>query len=706
MQNKFLNKYSLILLLLTSTFLFIKCGKEEAENTTVEVLSFGPSPALRGGDLRFIGNNLDKVTSVILPENVEVTNFKSKSSEELVIVVPQETVEGEVSVKSAEGTIKMKSRLTISEPIAIVSISPLTVRPGDKITITGTYLNLIREIIFPNRKSVIQFVSKTQDKIEVLVPLDAQTGKIVLSNADVDPILIESETDLTIVQPIITSMSPNPVKPGQNVTIEGTNLDLVTEVIFGGNKPAQSIISKEGTKIVAQVPADAQDGKITIRVASLLEIASTDDLAMVVPIVTKLSPLPAKNGKTITIEGTNLDLVTSIVFPGDKAGTVSSQNASSITVLVPRDALEGSARLNLRSTKSVETASIVLVKPTIANFTPETTRANQEITVSGTHLDLITKIIFAGEKEVVITNTNETQFSVNVPSGTLSGAFTLVTSNGTIIQSGKNLSLLASNVPTVTGFPARAKPGQMIVLTGTKMNLLTDVIFPNNVKASTFGVKTDERIEVIVPLNVKIGRGKIRFVTIDNEFSETDEILFAGVDPVKDASLVFFDFDGKGAWWGRMQGNTRNDNESVDGTKYGYINENLNGWTDVFWRNSANDFPGARIGTNINAYVIKLDINVKETLTGGNLKMRLQGTEGDFWYGLGPDAPNAGNKAFTKTDGWETITLNISDFKDNFGWGTNSPTNLALITDAFGMAWDNGASKVNVLIDNVRFELK
>lgn len=706
MKNTLLNNYTLFLLLISTSLLFIKCGKEEAENTEVEVLSFGPSPALRGGDLRFIGNNLDKVTSVILPENVEVTNFKSKSSGEFVIVIPKETVEGKVSVKSPAGIIMMKSRLTISEPIAIEAISPLTVRPGDKITITGTYLNLVKEIIFPNKKSVIRFESKTQEKIEVIVPLDAQTGKIVLSNADVNPILVEAETDLNVVLPTITSISPNPVKPGQNITIEGTNLDLVTDVKFGGNKTAQSIISKEPTKFVAQVPADAQDGKISLRVASLIEVPSTDILKLVVPELESVSPLPAKNGKNLTIKGKNLDLVTSVVFAGAKRGNISNQSAESITVEVPIDALEGSATLNLRSTKTVSTSSISLVKPSISNFTPESIKSNQSITISGTHLDLVTKVLFGGDKEVQITNSNESQFSIIVPSGTLSGPFTLVTSNGTKVQSGKTLTLLASNVPTVTGFPARAKPGQMIVLTGTKMNLLTDVIFPDNIKASTFGLKSDDRIEVIVPLNVKIGRGKIRFVTFDNEFSETDEILFAGVDPVKDPSLVFFDFDGKGAWWGLMKTNVRNDNESVDGTKYGFINENLNGWTDLFWRNSANNFPGAKIGTKVNEYVIKMDINVKETITGGNLKMRLKGTEGDFWYGLGPNAPNAGNKSFTKTDGWETITIKITDFKDNFGRGNNSPTNLALITDAFGMAWDNGTSKVNILIDNVRFELK
>ena len=397
MQSKLYNKYSLFLLLLTVSVLFIKCGKDEAENVAVEVLSFGPSPALRGGDLKFIGNNLDKVTAVILPQNVEVTNFKSKSKEELVVVIPQAVVDGEVAVKTPEGTIKMKSKLTISEPIAITGFSPTSVRPGAKLTITGTYLNLIREVIFPNKKYVIKFESKTQDKIEVIVPTDAQSGKIVISNADVEPILVESETDLTVVLPVISKMTPNPVKAGQNVTIEGTNLDLVTAVVFGGNKTAQTIVSKEATKIVALVPADAQDGKAVLRVASLLEVSSTDNLQMVVPKIESTTPNPAKNGKSVTIKGSDLDLVTTVVFGGDKRGNITKQTATEVEVTVPNDAVEGPATLNLRSAKTVQTGALALVKPTITNFTPVSTQANKLVTISGTHLDLVDKIIFSGD---------------------------------------------------------------------------------------------------------------------------------------------------------------------------------------------------------------------------------------------------------------------------------------------------------------------
>jgi hypothetical protein len=124
----------------------------------------------------------------------------------------------------------------------------------------------------------------------------------------------------------------------------------------------------------------------------------------------------------------------------------------------------------------------------------------------------------------------------------------------------------------------------------------------------------------------------------------------------------------------------------------------------MFWRNGKNNFAGATVGKNITGYVIKFDINVIETITGGNLKFRLQGTEGDFWWTYGPAATPSGIGGEIKpTNGWITITVPIANFKDNYGWGSNSPTDLSLVDNAFGCAWDNGASKVNICIDNVRF---
>lgn len=704
MNTKFF-QYILFAFVVGAGIFIASCSKDEdTVSTDPVVLSYGPSPALRGGELRFIGKNMDKVTMITLPNNIEVKNFTSKTSEMVTIIVPQETVEGEVTVTTTIGTQKMKTRLTISEPITFVSLTPLTARPGEKITITGDYLNLIEQVIFPNKKAQAEFISQSREQIELLVPLDAQTGKVVISNGMQDPILIESDSTLSVVTAKATKLSPIPVKAGATLTIEGTDLDLVKAVIFGGNQKVGTFISQSVTKIEVQVPADAQDGSISLEMASLVTTQSTDVLEMVVPTISSVSPNPAKNGKSISIKGINLDLVTNVVFATDKAGTIASQSATEITVDVPLDAVNGVVNLRTKSNKTVSSSELTFVKPTIMGINPASTQSNKPIAISGTHLDLVVQVKLGGGKFVAVANTNETELTITVPSGTTTDKITLVTTNGSEVVSANDLTIIASNVPEVTGYPTKAKPGELITLTGTKMNLVTDLIFPGNVVATGFGVKTIDKIEVVVPLNVQKGYGKIKFMTIDNEVSETELINFVGVDNVQDQDLVFFDFNGTGnkdAWWGNVK--IVNDNNNVDGSSYGLVEGNYNGWTDLFWRNGSNNFPGATIGSNVNDYVVKFDINLINPIDGGNLKFRLNGDEGDYWWTWGPAGPGA---SVATTAGWETITVPISAFKDNNGWGANSPTSMAAITKEFGMAFADGVANVKFYIDNVRFERK
>lgn len=679
--------------------LMTSCQKEK--DTTIVLSSYGPSPVLRGGSLKFIGSNLDLVTAVVLPANIEVTTFETKSPELLVITVPEATVDGKVTLKTPQGNIETKTLLKISEPIAVTAIAPLQARPGEVITITGTYLNLVKAVIFAKNKPVTVFTPQSKTELQVKIPADAQTGIIVLSNGESDPILVESEMTVTVTLPAITQLSPNPVKAGTLLTLQGTNLDLVRDVLFGGGKKVTSFVSKTGGKLELTVPADARDGKIKLVVASEVEVESAADLVMAVPVIAGLAPNPVKNGAALTVTGTNLDLITSVSFGGGKTGAIlGGGTATEIKVNVPKDATSGTVSFGTAAGKSVTSGSLAMVVPTIASISPLALKTNAGLTIAGTNLDLVVKVLFTGGNQVTVANPGESEIMVTVPSGTLSGPVTIITTNGTEVASGESLTILASNVPVITSMPLTMKPGQMITLIGEKLNLLTDVIFPGEVKATMFGEKTATKLEVVVPMAVTKGKGKIKFVTSDNEFSESPEVMISGVDPVKDPTLVFFNFDNLNSWWGDA-GAAENDAAlSLDGTNYWRVNKQCSGWTGLFWRNGKNDFPADRIGTDVAQYVVKFDINILEPMTGGQLRLRFNGSEGDFWYLWAPWAESGSYK----TDGWITVTVPITDFRDQWGSGSNQPTDLSKVDADFGIAFDGGASMVNICIDNMRFE--
>jgi hypothetical protein len=688
-------------LLLAVLFVLNNCKKDDdIASGLVQLNSFGPSPALRGGELHFIGVNLDKVTAIVLPNNVEVTAFKTKTSESIVIDVPKAAVAGKVTLKTPGGDITSKSLLTISEPIAITSFSPAKLRPGATLTIEGTYLNLIKEVIFSNKKSVTAFKSQTETKLEIVVPADAQTGAFVISNGLADPILIESATPLDITTSVVSGIAPSPVKAGASMTITGTDLDLTKEITFPGGTKVTTFESIEAGKIVVKVPANSQDGVIKLGMASLVEVSSTPTVTMLSPTVSSIAPNPAKTGGLITVKGKDLDLVTSVTFGGNKPGTIQSErSASEMQVRVPADATASTVSFGTAANKSVTSSeALSLVKPSISSITPTDIQVSKELIINGNDLDIVAKVKFSGGKEVDVKNATASQIKVIVPVATTSGAITLVANNGDEVASTQELNILASTSSVITKMPTNAKPGQKIRIEGENLDEISEVIFPGEIAATMFGAKSNSIIEVVIPIKVKNGIGKIKFITTKGETIESPEINIQGIDPVADLSLVFFNFDGLDRWWGDAGVNEKDPNLSVDGSNYFRVNQSCNGWTGFFWRNGANNFPGSVIGTQINNYVLKFDVNVLTPITGGEFAWRLKGSEGDFWYRWKPWEASGSYK----TDGWITVTVPITAFSD----GSKGIVNLASITEDFGVAFNSGASAVNVCIDNVRFEKK
>lgn len=694
-------RIKLLLSLFCVVLVFNYCKKDDGPSDEIELNSFGPSPVLRGGDLRFIGQNLDKVTAIILSNNVEVTSFKSKTASEIVLVVPDATVNGYVTLKTPQGDITTKTQLTISEPIALTSFSPAKARPGATITLEGTYLNLIEEVIFANKKTVPSsaFVSQTQTKIEVKVPDDAQTGLIVISNGLSDPILVESATALEVTLPTVSQISPTPVKAGTTLTIEGADLDLTREITFSGGSKVSSFASQATDKIELTVPADAKDGSLRLAVASLVEVTTTQTVEMKVPTISGIAPNPVKNGADITVNGTDLDLVTGASFGGGKSGSVQPGSATQITISVPDDASSGPVTLHTAAGKSVASASsLIMVKPAISGMSPLDIQFTKELTISGNDLDLVVKVKFSGGTEAAPTSAALNELKVNVPVGTSSGPITLVAKNGDEVNSAQMLNILPSTSATITSMPSQAKPGEMINIEGENLDEVTEIVFPVNVSATMYGQKTATLIQVVIPMNVKKGLGTLTLITVNNEQIVSPEINIQGVDPVADPSLVFFNFDDLGLWWGDTGGPENDPALSLDGSNYFRANKDCNGWTGFFWRNGGNNFPGGVIGTNVANYNLKFDVNILEPITGGEFAWRLKGSSGDFWYSWKPWAATGSYK----TDGWITVTIPLTGFTD----GGNPIADLSTISEDFGVAFNAGASLVNVCIDNVRFELK
>ena len=688
--------YSTLLLLMMVSLWFTSCDDEKVDTGEVRLEAFGPSPALRGGELKFIGANLDKVTAVVLPGNIEITTFISKTSDELVIAIPQESAPGSIILKTPQGDIESKTQLTFTEPISIESVAPATVKAGDVFTINGDYLNLIAQVIFSDGIAIdsADFISQSRYKIEVTVPITAQTGKVAISNGAAMPVLVYTATDVQVTLPAVTSVTPNPVKPGKEMQITGTNFQLVKSLVFAEEITVDNFtVNAAKTQITATVPVNAKEGSIQLVAFSGVKVDAATPLSLVGPVVTSISPKPVKNGETITITGTNLDLVVGATFGGGMTGVILSQSATQLEVTVPLTATEGKVALTTNSGKTAETEAITLVKPSISSIAPLALMAGNDITITGTNLDLVRKVTFVGGLSADVSPASATSFTVTVPPAAVgTAAIVISTTNGTEVTSSAQLTIEAANKPVITGVTASVKPGGLITITGSKLNLVEAIYFQPNVKAVLYGVRTATSIEVYVPETAKNGAVTLKLVAYNGDEVVSPQFTIAGTDPITDPSLVIWNFDSGLAADGGSWDGVGGLGDSSDALSGAYYEIKASNWNTKYWWFAENwmDHPSVpKTG-----YVVKMDIRLRNDIPALNDEVRLM---------LGGKVVNIlpylkVGDAWTTGGDWKTITIPLSAWTD-----LADPTPVK--GGEWGIAtWINTSNFTGFCIDNIRYE--
>lgn len=415
---------------------FAACSNDDDNNGgSILLESYGPSPAMRGGKLTFIGKNMDNVAKVILPDNIEITDIEVVSAEQIKVTIPQNATVGYVTLVSSTGaTVTSKTLLTYTEPVSISSMAPSPVKAGQTLTIEGDYLNLVQKVVFSKNAEVLceNFTTWERGKIELIVPYEAQTGTIILADTAAIPIEIESEIELQIVLPSVDNVQDlTGKKPGDLIALAGKDLDLVEYVILPDGAAGDTIdFDVQGTNLSFNLTEGTTDGVVVMVPASGVHVTIAN-IGMAVP--TELVATPAtgiRTGTEITITGVNMDLVTSVVFPGvSDEVSLSSQSATEIKVTVPEGATSGNITLNTASGNSV-TIAVTTLKPAVTSYSPSSVPAGENVTLNGTNLDLVAKVTFGGNKTVEVTPASATALSVAVPVDAESGTITLTMKNG------------------------------------------------------------------------------------------------------------------------------------------------------------------------------------------------------------------------------------------------------------------------------------
>lgn len=506
---------------------FTSCLKGDDVDTNqyvggISLNVFGPSPVARGGELRFLGSGMNQVTAVVIPGCADITDINVISDREIRITVPQEAQPGLVTLRTPNGDITTKTELTFTEPISIENFTPATVLPGDELTIEGEYLNLIHEVIFADDVTVTEedFITHERNMIKLLVPEEAQTGQIILSDGEELPNLIYSEEDLVVILPSVEAVvNKENAKPGDVIEINGENLDLVRQMLMPDGTEVEFTVTSP-TAIEFILPENASDGDVVVVPASGVKV-TVAHLTMAVP--TNLVATPAsglRGGDEIVLTGLNLDLVTSLSFPGVAENVQpASLSEKELTVVMPEAAQSGSLILNTKSGKQV---SIVIetLKPLVGSYNPSSIPAGESLLINGQNLDLVASVTFGGGQTVAVSSSSASQLSVSVPMEAEAGNIVLNMYNGETVEA-PSLTVTKPQCCYVMNLPEKVDAGALLELEVANGDKLTQV----NVNGSQVQfILRDSKLMISLPAET-VGEATLELVSSNGSISYQIEIV-------------------------------------------------------------------------------------------------------------------------------------------------------------------------------------
>ena len=527
---------------------------------------YGPQPVMRGGQLRFLGSNLDQISKIQIPGCDDITNIevvKAGIPSEIKITVPKDgPLVGYLTlVTKTDEEIKTKTQLTYEEPIVFTSFSPASIMPGETLTIEGDYLNLVHMIEFADGVQIPEkdFVSHTRYKIEVVVPEEAQTGKINLFDLDLTTVedpsvalynIIESENALNVGTPTITKWSSPrgeaeltgnvTAKMGETITVTGEHFGLVKSVMFTAQDRGTELLvfttSEDGKTLTFALPEEAPDGDFVLVARSGVEIP-VGTLTTVAPSECVVSPSPVKAGASLVITGKDLDVVNSIEMPNVSAEEeikfiVNPDGTKLIIESVPETALEGNLVLRMKNGKGVE-VPFTLVKPVVTGYDNNTVSAGGALTIKGTDLDLVKKVQFGEGTDVVEVKPAEDGKSITltVPMNAKSGKPTLTMANGTSVD-GLELNIEEAIFCYITEMPDFSNK-ENIPEAGSTMTVPVkngdklESVFINGKKVNHVYAEKTSMLTVAIPKDAS-SSSKLKLVSSNGEIEYDITVIPAG----------------------------------------------------------------------------------------------------------------------------------------------------------------------------------
>jgi hypothetical protein len=249
-------------------------------------------------------------------------------------------------------------------------------KPGEVITTVGKDLDLVVKIEIPNGEEIPFQIEDS--KLEFTLPEGISDGAIVMIPASEVHVVV---ANIGVAMPDEIVVTPNEgLRGGDEITIKGINMELVTTVKFPEIDEAVTPASKSATEIKVTMPDKAISGEILLNTASGKAVSAT--IATLKPDLVSYNPSTASAGSVVKLQGHNLDLVTTVTFVDNLVVSVTPTGAAELTVNIPLNAVSGVVVLTMANGETVECPALEIDAP-VFTYLPNPPGPKAEIHAGG-----------------------------------------------------------------------------------------------------------------------------------------------------------------------------------------------------------------------------------------------------------------------------------------------------------------------------------
>lgn len=375
----------------------------------------------------------------------------------------------------------------------ITNVAPLTVSPGDTITITGNQFGGVSAVgIGGIPAASFQIISQTQIRAVV-----GAGGSGVVSLISPSGVAASTQQIAFMNAPVITGFSPTFATTGNTVRITGTRLQNPVAVSFGGLN-ALAFRSIDANTIDADVNL-GNSGLVTVQTAGGLGASTQQFTFIYKPSIVNFFPKWARAGDTVNIFGGNFQQVSGVKFGNSAYKTMFTiVTSGQIRITVPPDASTGMIKVqNPVGIDSSWTNFTFVAPPTLTFAQPSPyVGIGQILTLTGTELHPIPQVRIGAVTAASVQWTSLNSIAAIFPQAT-SGVVTVTASGGTMS--------LPSPVqvippPVIQSFAPRSpSPGDLVTVTGANFFPGVVNISIGGVPVSSLTVNSSTRLTFVVP---------------------------------------------------------------------------------------------------------------------------------------------------------------------------------------------------------------